>query len=81
MLLTGVVLKFVPLKVTVAPIAPPVGVNPVKVGVPNTMKLVALVTVAPLTVTEMGPVEAPPGTVVVIDVEVDDSTVARTPLN
>jgi hypothetical protein len=71
----------VPLSVTVAPTAPLVGLNPVKVGVPNTTKLVVLVTVTPLTVTEIGPVVAPPGTRVVMVVDVDASTAANTPLN
>jgi hypothetical protein len=50
-LLAGVVLKFVPEIVTVAPIAPLDGENPVKVGVGRTVKPEALVTVTPLTVT------------------------------
>jgi hypothetical protein len=50
-LFAGVVLKFVPEIVTVAPTAPFDGENPVKVGVGKTVKLEALVNVTPLTVT------------------------------
>lgn len=50
-LLAGVVLKFVPVIITVAPTAPLEGSKLEKVGVGNTLKPEALVTVTPLTVT------------------------------
>jgi hypothetical protein len=50
-LFAGVVLKFVPLIVTVAPTAPLVGLKFVKVGVGNMVNVDALVIVIPLTVT------------------------------
>lgn len=66
-LLDGVVLKLFPESITVAPTAPPpVGVNPVMDGVGNTIKSLALVTVTPLTVTEIFPDVAPTGTIVVM---------------
>jgi hypothetical protein len=65
-LFDGIVLKLVPLMVTVAVSAPLVGLNPEIVGVGRTVKIAAFVTVTPLTVTDMGPVVAPDGTVVVI---------------
>jgi hypothetical protein len=79
-LLAGVVLKFVPEIVTVAPTAPLAGVNPVKVGVGDTVKLFALKMVMPFSVKEILPVVAPIGTVVVILVTVEAVTVAATPL-
>lgn len=79
-LFTAVVLKFVPEITTVAPMAPLVGLKLVIVGDPGTVK-VALLTVTPLTVTAIGPVDAPTGTVVVIEVEVKPVTTAVTPLN
>jgi hypothetical protein len=80
-LLPGVVLKFVPEIVTVAPGAPLVGLYPVIVGVGSSVKLDPLVTVTPLTVTEIGPLVAPAGTITVSVVEVAPVTVAATPLN
>lgn len=66
--------------VTVAPIAPLVGLNSEIVGVPSTLKLVALVNIIPLTITLIGPVAAPEGTIVVMVVEFELETVAETPL-
>jgi hypothetical protein len=79
-LFAGVVLKFVPEIVTVAPTAPLDGENPVMVGVGKTVKLDALVSVMPLTVTEIFPVVAPNGTVVVKVVVVAALTTATVPL-
>jgi len=76
MLLEGVVLKFVPVMITVVPLIAPVGLNPVMVGVGNTVKLPGLVTVTPLTVTVTTPVTAPAGTVTVILLVVEAVTVA-----
>ncbi len=61
--------KLVPVIVTAAPTMPLVGLKLVTVGAGGiTVKDVALVAVPPGTVTEMVPVVAPAGTVVVIDV-------------
>jgi hypothetical protein len=79
-LLAGIVLKLVPVIVTVAPTAPLVGEKLVMVGAGTTSKLEALVTVTPLDVTEMGPSAAPAGTVTVILFAEDAVTVAFTPL-
>lgn len=65
-LLDGVVLKLFPEIITVAPTAPLVGLNPVIDGVGSTVKSLILVTVTPLTVTEIFPEVAPAGTVVVM---------------
>jgi hypothetical protein len=65
-LLVGVVLKFNPDMLTDAPTAPLVGSIPVMAGDGTTVKLTALVTVTPLTVTDIGPVVAPSGTMVVM---------------
>jgi hypothetical protein len=80
-LFAGVVLKLVPVMVTVAPTAPLVGVKPDIVGVPGTVKIPVLVTVTPLSVTEIGPVEAPGGTVTVSVVADAPVTGALIPLN
>ena len=80
-LFAGVVLKFVPEIMTVALTAPLDGLNPVRVGVANTVKLVALTIVTPLSVTEILPVVAPAGTVVVMLVFVDEVTTAAVLLN
>jgi hypothetical protein len=80
-LLANVVLKLVPVMVTVAPTAPLVGVKPDMVGVPGTVKIPTLVTVTPLSVTEIGPVEAPGGTVTVSVVADAPVTGALIPLN
>jgi hypothetical protein len=79
--LAGVELKFVPERVTDAPTAPLIGVKPAMVGVGNRVKLVALVIVMPLAVTEIGPVAAPLGTVTVILVADEAVTTAGIPLN
>jgi hypothetical protein len=70
----------VPLIVTEALIAPVAGENPVIAGVGNTSKFVALATVIPLLVTEIGPSVAPAGTITVILVADDDVIVALIPL-
>lgn len=80
LLLVEVALKLVPVKITVAPTAPLFGVKSVIVGV-GTMKLVELLPVIPLNVTEIGPVVAPTGTVVVILVVVEVVTTLEMPLN
>lgn len=77
----GVVLKLVPEMVTLAPTAPPVGVNPVKVGVGNMVKSEMLVIVTPLTVIDIKPVVLPAGIVVVILVFVEAFTMAVVLLN
>ena len=81
MLLAGVMLKFVPVMVTVVPTGPLAGVNDVMVGGAVTVKLVALVAVLPATVTVIAPVVAPVGTVTVMLVAVLTVTVAAVPLN
>lgn len=83
MLLAGVALKFVPVMVTLVPMGPEVGAKLVMVGVTgtDTTKLVVLVPIWQLTWTLIGPVVAPPGTVVVMLVAVLAVTVAATPLN
>ena len=80
-LFDGVVLKLVPLIVTIAPTEPLTGLNPLIVGEGSTIKFVELTTVTPLVVTEIGPVAAPDGTVMVILVPVEELTVVVTPLN
>lgn len=80
-LLAGVVLKLVPVNVTVVPIVPTAGEKLVNVGEPITIKLVALVRVTPLVSTVIGPVVEPKGTVVTIVVAFDEDMVAVTPLN
>ena len=73
--------KFVPLIITVAPIAPLVGLNPEITGVGNTVKFELLLTVMPLVVTVIFPVEARAGTVTVMEVDVGvPVTVAATSL-
>lgn len=81
LLFAGVVLKFDPVMVTGVPTAPLPGLNPVRVGVGNTLKLRTLTRVIPLTVKEILPVEAPAGTVAVMLLVVADVTMAVTPLN
>jgi hypothetical protein len=80
-LLDGVVLKLVPVIVTVAPIAALVGEKLVMVGGASTSKLETLVTVTPLEVTLIGPSEAEAGTVATMVVALDEVTEAFTPLN
>ncbi|MSR49289.1 MAG: hypothetical protein EXS07_04495 [Gemmataceae bacterium] len=59
--------KFVPVITTEVPTGPAVGVKEVMVGAGDaTVKLVAVLTVPPGVVTEIGPVGAPTGTVAVI---------------
>jgi hypothetical protein len=79
-LLLGVVLKFVPVIVTVVPAIPDVGEKEVMVGTdPHvTVKLLALVTEPPAVVTLILPVDAPEGTVVVMEVAVLAVTTALT---
>jgi hypothetical protein len=74
--------KLVPVTATLVPEPALVGVKLVIVGAPDvtTLKLVALDTVTPLTVTEMGPVVAPVGTVVEIDPADEALTDAAVPL-
>jgi hypothetical protein len=83
LLFTAVVSKFVPVMVTAVPATPIVGVKPVMVGRPDppTTKDELLVALPPGVVMAIGPVVAPPGTVVVIFVLVAAVTVAATPLN
>ena len=59
--------KFEPVIVTATVAAPLDGVKPPKVGVAKTIKSVALTKLTPLVVNEIFPVEAPVGTVVVMD--------------
>lgn len=80
-LFAGVVLKLVPVIVTEALTAPPVGAKLIIVGVGNTVKFVELVIVTPLTLTEIGPFTAPGGTIAVMLVDDDEVTSAITPLN
>ena len=79
--LTELVLKSVPVMVTNAPTALLPGLNPVIVGVGRTVNGVVVVIVTPLVVTVISPVVAPAGTVTVMLVEVDDTTVAFVLLN
>jgi hypothetical protein len=78
---TGLPSKLVPEIITVAPTAPLVGVKFEMVGVERTVKLVRDVPVSIPTVTEIVPVLAPDGTVVVILVGVASETTAAVPLN
>jgi hypothetical protein len=74
------VLKFVPEMVTAVLTAPLMGLNPVMVGVGNTVKIDPEVMVTPFTVMDIAPVVAPAGTAVVIVVVVNELTDAVTPL-
>jgi hypothetical protein len=80
-LTVGEALKFVPVIVTVALTAPLFGVKLVMVGVAKTLKLAELTIVMPLVVMDIFPVEVPDGTTAVILEEVEETTVAETPLN
>lgn len=51
-----------------APIEPLEGAKELTIGTPTTVKLVGLIAVPPLVVTEIGPVTAPLGTVTVTDI-------------
>jgi hypothetical protein len=77
----GIPLKLFPEIIMVAPMAPEVGLNPVMLGVGSTVKSLVLITVTPLTVTEILPVEAPIGTVVVMLLDVEEVTTAVVVLN
>ena len=74
--------KLVPVIVTGVPTGPLAGENPVIVGGGGsvTVKFVLLVADCPETVTDIGPVVAPVGTVVTSDVAVALVTVAAVPL-
>lgn len=76
--------KPIPLITTVAPVNPAVGVNPVTVGPPATVKFgvprLTVLAVPPAVITVIGPVVAPAGTVATSDVLVQ-VVVAGTPLN
>lgn len=65
----------------VAPWSPDVGLMEVITGTGRTAKFVVVVAVDPPTVTEMGPVVAPEGTVTVRELVVAAVTVATVPLN
>ena len=77
----GVVLKFVPEMVTMAPTEPLEGLRPVMVGVDKTTKLFELKTVTPLTFTEIFPNVAPAGTEVVMLFVLEAVTTAVVLLN
>jgi hypothetical protein len=75
--------KFAPVRVTEVPTGPLAGANDVIVGAcvwTVTLKLDEVVAVPPPVVTVIGPVEAPVGTVAVIDVADATAKVAATPL-
>jgi len=76
-----VVLKFVPVIVIVLPTAPLSGLNSVMEGEGSTMKSEGLSIVIPFNITDIFPVVAPAGTVVVILVVVEVVTVVEVPLN
>jgi hypothetical protein len=73
--------KFVPLIVTTVPTGPLMGEKDEIVGVPGTVKFVALHTVPSGVQTEILPVVAPVGTVAVIFVEESTVNIAECPLN
>jgi hypothetical protein len=82
--LVGAGSKFVPVMVMDVPMGPMVGLRLVMVGAPlfaDTTKLVLLVADPAGAVTLIGPVVAPVGTLVTMEVTVDEVTVAVTPLN
>src|SRR5213595_831347 len=70
-----------PLRVTLVPTGPLVGVKELMLGATVTVKLVELVAVPPGVVTLIAPVVAPLGTAVVICVSVATVKVAAVPLN
>src|SRR3989442_952849 len=72
--------KFVPVIVTLAPAGPLVGEKLVIVGGGMTVKLLALIAVPPDVVTLIGPVVAPLGRVVAIEVDEFTVKLAATPL-
>ena len=73
--------KLVPVKVTVVPIVPLVGLKPVMVGGLRMVKFVKLVALKEPLLTEIGPVVAPTGTDTVIVFASITLKVALTPLN
>lgn len=73
--------KFNPVIFTIAPTNPLPGFRLLMTGVGITIKLVELITVTPLAVTHILPVDAPIGTMAVILVDVDAVTIAFTSLN
>jgi len=75
-----VVLKFVPVIITLAPGAPLAGLKFVKVGVGKTVKFEEVVSATPLTIIDIGPFTAPAGTTALILVEVDAVISATMPL-
>jgi hypothetical protein len=85
LLFAGTVSKFAPLMMTAAPAGAMEGVNPEIVGgligLPPTVKEVALVADPDGAVTAIGPVVAPAGTVATISVVVLELTAPVTPLN
>lgn len=76
----GVVLKLIPVIITVAPGAPLIGLKSVMAGAGMTVKSELLVMVILFNVKEIFPVVAPEGTVVVILVDVEAVTVVGVPL-
>ena len=73
--------KFVPVMVTQLPTMPLDGVKLVTVGMPGrTLKTVPLLPVPPAVTTVIGPLVAPAGTVVVMEVDVLVPMVAEVPL-
>lgn len=81
MLSAGVVLKSVPVRVTVVPGTATAGLKLIMVNDGITVKSDELATVTPLTVTEIFPDVAPTGTLVVRLVVVEAVTVEVVPLN
>ena len=79
-LLAGVVLKFVPVMVTLVPMGPEVGVNEVMVGGTGKINVPAFTVLHPI-VTSSGPDVAPTGTVTVRVVAVDPVMIPGEPLN
>jgi hypothetical protein len=77
----AVVEKLLPVIVTTVPAVPLVGENETMEGDKFTTKSVVLTAVCPFTITLILPVDAPTGTVVVMEVAVAAVTVAGAPLN
>jgi hypothetical protein len=73
--------KFAPLMVTLVPTGPLVGAKPLIVGGCTTVNALALVAVPADVVTRSGPVVAPAGTTVAIDVSEATVKLALVPLN
>ncbi len=76
----GVLLKFVPVIVTVVPSAPVFGAKPEIVGNATTIKSTVLIIGTLRVVTEIFPVAAPEGTEVLMLVEFEEVMVALMPL-